>query len=125
MIKCIVLIEDCYEQVKFLNQLPLTVLEGSIKSFRDNIFSMYARKKIPNLIYDIIIREHQEEALENPDPTRLSMNELISNLDDVRDIKMLSKRIYGSLQVVLEFMDKGVKGLLTGDMSAILLLEIQ
>jgi hypothetical protein len=29
------------------------------------------------------------------------------------------------LQVVLEFMDKGVKGLLVGDLSGTLLLEIQ
>jgi hypothetical protein len=52
------------------------------------------------------------------------MAELVRTSDDVRDVKMLSLRIYDGLQVVLEFMDKGVKGLLTGDMSAILLLDI-
>ena len=37
----------------------------------------------------------------------------------------VSKRIYEGLQVVLEFMDKGVKGLLTGDLSVPLIFEIQ
>ena len=37
----------------------------------------------------------------------------------------VSKRIYEGLQVVLEFMDKGVKGLLTGDLSVPLILDIQ
>lgn len=33
--------------------------------------------------------------------------------------------IYESLQIVLEFMDKGVKGLLTGDLSVYLIKKIQ
>jgi len=33
-----------------------------------------------------------------------------------------SKQIYIALQVVLEFMDKGVKGLLVGDLSPTLLI---
>ena len=45
------LINDCYEQVKFLNQLPLSVLEESISAFRTNIGSMTDRKRIPHLIY--------------------------------------------------------------------------
>lgn len=36
-----------------------------------------------------------------------------------------SRQIYQGLQVVLEFMDKGVKGLLVGDVSPALLVEIQ
>jgi hypothetical protein len=124
-----VLIEDCYEQVKFLNQLPLTVLDASIKSFRENIFSMAGRKQIPNLIYESILQELANEAQEvqdgeKPDGARVAMRELVKNQEDVRDLKQLSGRIYQSLQVVLEFMDKGVKGLLSGDMSAFLLLEI-
>ena len=120
------LIEDCYEQVKFLNQLPLTVLEASIQSFRENIFSMAGRKQIPNLIYETIVQELANEAQDGSkaDGSRVSMSELVKNQEDVRDLKQLSGRIYQSLQVVLEFMDKGVKGLLSGDMSAFLLLEI-
>ena len=48
---CVVLISDCYEQVKFLNQVPLPVLEEAIKLFRDNVFSITGRKQIPHLIY--------------------------------------------------------------------------
>lgn len=44
---------------------------------------------------------------------------------DQREFLMVSRRIYESLQVVLEFMDKGVKGLLSGDLSVVLLQQIQ
>ena len=47
----VVLINDCFEQVKFLNSLPLAVLEESITVFRENIFSMTDRRMIPHLIY--------------------------------------------------------------------------
>jgi hypothetical protein len=120
-----VLIEDCYEQVKFLNQLPLPLLEGSLKAFRENIFSMAGRKQIPNLIYETILVEHANEIQPNTENGRTTFVELVKSADDVSDLKTLSNRIYGGLQVVLEFMDKGVKGLLSGDMSAIILMEIQ
>ena len=45
------LIYDCYDSVKFLNKLPLGVLEESIHIFRKNLFSMADRKQIPNKIY--------------------------------------------------------------------------
>lgn len=89
---------------------------------------MAGRKQIPNLIYETILKELTNTAQDlsaKPDGTRFSMSELVKNSEDVRDLKQLSVRIYQSLQVVLEFMDKGVKGLLSGDMSAFLLLEIQ
>jgi hypothetical protein len=35
-----------------------------------------------------------------------------------------ARQIYHALQVVLEFMDKGVKGLLVGDISPTLLIEM-
>ena len=41
------LITDCHESVKFLNKLPLGVLEESLQVFRNNIFSMADRKQIP------------------------------------------------------------------------------
>jgi hypothetical protein len=40
------------------------VLEASIKSFRENIFSMAGRKQIPNLIYETILQELANEASE-------------------------------------------------------------
>lgn len=45
------LIADCHEQVKFLNQVPLPVLEQSLAHFRDNVFFPSERRKIPHLIY--------------------------------------------------------------------------
>lgn len=41
---CIGLINDCYESVKFLNRIPMGVLEESMQVFRQNIFSMSDRK---------------------------------------------------------------------------------
>ena len=37
----------------------------------------------------------------------------------------VANEVYIALQVVLEFIDKGVKGLLTGDMSVFLVQQIQ
>lgn len=38
------LLFDCYDCVKYLNKLPLGVLEESINIFRKNLFSMTDRK---------------------------------------------------------------------------------
>jgi len=51
------LIQDCHQQVLFLNKVPLPVLEESISIFRDNIFNMSQRKQIPYLIYQVLERE--------------------------------------------------------------------
>ena len=51
------LINDTFEQVKFLNTLPLAVLEESITIFRNNIFSMTDRRKIPYEIYEVLQQE--------------------------------------------------------------------
>jgi len=58
------LITDCYEQVKFLNQVPLNVLEQALEHFRENVFSVSDRKKIPHLIYQVV---EKELILENED----------------------------------------------------------
>ena len=51
------LIFDCYESVRFLNRLPLGVLEESINIFRKHIFSMNERKSIPHKIYQVLEKE--------------------------------------------------------------------
>jgi hypothetical protein len=51
------LITDCHESVKFLNKLPMGVLEESMQVFRDNIFSMPDRKQIPIKIYQLLETE--------------------------------------------------------------------
>ena len=57
---CIGLITDCHDSVKFLNRLPMGVLEESLEIFRANIFSMADRKQIPTLIYKVLEKELQE-----------------------------------------------------------------
>jgi hypothetical protein len=51
--------------VKFLNKLPLGVLEESLTVFRNNIFSMADRKQIPTLIYKILETELEAERNES------------------------------------------------------------
>jgi hypothetical protein len=53
---------------------------------------------------------------------RQSVTQLTGNTADQAILFETSKQIYLGLQVVLEFMDKGVKGLLVGDLSPV---EIQ
>jgi hypothetical protein len=59
------LIFDCHDSVKFLNRLPLSVLEESIDVFRKNLFSMTDRKQIPKQIYHILEKEFKNE-VKNP-----------------------------------------------------------
>ena len=131
LILFVVLINDTFEQLKFLNTLPLPVLEDSITIFRENIFSMTDRRKIPHLIYDVVQRELIEESKSGIRETQsntnhtLTVEQLLADNKDQAALFEVSKRIYESLQVVLEFMDKGVKGLLTGDLSVPLIQEMQ
>jgi len=55
------LITDCHESVKFLNKLPMGVLEESMQVFRENIFSMPDRKQIPIKIYQLLETELDAE----------------------------------------------------------------
>lgn len=61
---------------------------------------------------------------EGPAETRQSVTQMTGDSVDPQILLETSKQIYHGLQVVLEFMDKGVKGLLVGDMSPALLVEI-
>lgn len=49
---------DTYNCVKFMNKLPLGVLEESLSIFRNNIFNMSDRKMIPVKIYEVLVREY-------------------------------------------------------------------
>ena len=84
------LIHDTYSSVKFLNSLDLHVLEECLQVFRENIFT---KERSPKQFEQILEQNGYE-----------SLN--------------LAKEIYHSMQIILEFMDKGMKGLLTGDLSA-------
>jgi hypothetical protein len=49
--------------------------------------------------------------------------ELVKNKYD-QNLFLIAQEVYHSLQVVLEFMDKGMKGLLTGDLSVYIVQQI-
>jgi len=107
--------------------VPLSVLEEAISVFRANIFSISDRKQIPHLIYQILERElllEEAEGLKDPTQEKRNTVEQLIGHRDQAELFEVSKRIYGGLQVVLEFMDKGVKGMLSGDLSVLLLQEI-
>jgi hypothetical protein len=76
--------------VKFLNSFDLNVLDECLAAFRQNIF--FEDKRGPHNFEHILNRNG------------------ISSL-------AVAKEMYHSMQIILEFMDKGMKGLLTGDLS--------
>ena len=78
LILFVVLINDTFEQLKFLNTLPLPVLEDSITIFRENIFSMTDRRKIPHLIYDVVQRELIEESKSEIKETQSNTNHTLT-----------------------------------------------
>ena len=51
------MIKSTFEQVAFLNSLPLNVLDESLKIFRENIFSLSGRKQIPHEIYQVLEKQ--------------------------------------------------------------------
>ena len=55
---------------------------------------------------------------------RQTVNELTGHSVDQQVLLETAKQIYHALQVVIEFMDKGVKGMMVGDLSSALLIEI-
>ena len=93
---------------------------------------MSERKRIPHLIYQVLEREfmieeelNQQGQINEIEQGRQSVTQLTGNTADQAILFETSKQIYQALQVVLEFMDKGVKGLLVGDLSPMLLIQIQ
>lgn len=123
------LISDCHESVKFLNKLPMGVLEESLQIFRQNIFNMADRKQIPTFIYKVLENELENEAIEGSGSSASEENsqafkEMVMVKYD-KNLYKIAQEIYNSLQVTLEFMDKGMKGLLTGDLSVYVIQQIQ
>ena len=49
--------------------------------------------------------------------TRLNVQDHLVERKDQATLFEFSKQIYESLQTVLEFLDKGMKGILTGDLT--------
>ena len=55
----------------------------------------------------------------------MSVHDHLLEQKDQAALFEFSKQIYEHMQTVLEFMDKGMKGLLTGDLTVPLLMDIQ
>ena len=112
-----------------MNSLPRNVLAEGLQAFRENIFSITGRKQIPHLIYQSLekqlIKEEHGLAEEVEDEKRLSVQAHLLEQKDQEALFKFSKQIYSSMQTALEFMDKGMKGLLTGDLTEELLVDIQ
>ena len=96
--------------------------------FRQNIFSMSDRKQIPTLIYQILEAEMESESAEaaavEEEEKKSDFKDMLKNKYD-QNLFKIAQEVYHSLQIVLEFMDKGMKGLLTGDLSVYIVQQIQ
>lgn len=95
--------------------------------FRQNIFSMSDRKQIPTLIYQILEAEMESESAEAAaveEEKKSDFKDMLKNKYD-QNLFKIAQEVYHSLQIVLEFMDKGMKGLLTGDLSVYIVQQIQ
>ena len=85
--------------------MHMFLLEETLKVFRDNIFGGIS--KIPQDI---------QKLLEDSEHSNYQNQALINAYSG--DTSALSGDIYSSMQITLEFLDKGLKGFLTGDVSA-------
>lgn len=85
-------------------------MENCIASFRDNIFDPSKRKTISEEFVVILKRDLPKQTM-----SKFSKEQL----------EDLAERVFQSLTVVMEFMDKGIKGLLTGDLSIYMLQSIE
>ena len=93
--------------------MELGLLEESLQIFRDNLFSLSGRKSAPQLIANLL----EKEASTSEESAELLRGYEGKSL-------MAAKDIYHSMQIVLEFMDKGMKGLLSGDLSTFAIKQI-
>jgi len=63
------------------------------------------------------VNEKDNNQIEN------KVSSVLGNVED-KTLYELSNQIYHSFQTLLEFMDKGIKGLLTGDLSVYLIQQV-
>ena len=86
----------------------MSVLESCLKVFRENIF-MLNRLDINQKMNAVLLQELDKS--------------ITSKMED-KDIYTLGEKISKSCQVLVEFMDKGIKGLLSGDLSIYVVQKI-
>lgn len=104
------MILDTYECVKFLNLIHYNAMEKCLSIFREDIFSNEKRHKIVSKFIAVL----------NSDLPKTQLSRFTK-----KQITEIAERIIQSLTVVMEFMDKGIKGLLTGDLTIYMLQKIE
>lgn len=122
------LIFDTFESVKFLNCIHVGLLKESLEIFRGDIFSHHARRQIPYKIAEYINREmekeHELNIKYNEEPNQSQLLWVLPQ-NNKQEILLYSDTIYKCMQVILEYMDKGFKGMLTGDLNEFVMVSIQ
>lgn len=104
------MISDTYECVKFLNLIHFNVIENSLQVFRDRIFDSELRNNILPEFVEILKKD-------------LPSNQLkMLNKSQLHEI---AEKMLQSLTIVMEFMDKGIKGLLSGDLTIYMIQSIE
>ena len=104
------LIVDTYEWVKFLNLIHYNAMENWLSIFREDIFNNEKRNEIVNKFINVL----------NKDLPKVQLSRFTK-----KQIWEIAERIIQSLTVIMEFMDKGIKGLLTGDLTIYMLQKIE
>mmetsp|Transcript_7812 Transcript_7812/g.7275 ORF Transcript_7812/g.7275 Transcript_7812/m.7275 type:complete len:126 (-) Transcript_7812:708-1085(-) len=97
------LISDCLGAVKFLESLPMSVLEDCIKVFRTNLWSHTERRKTPQLIQKILEAEKENELQERTRSDAQDKSEIFLERLEARQpiLGMLEKEL-GSMKAVSE-----------------------
>ena len=113
------LILDTYQSVKLLNSLDLGLLDESLSIFRENLFTYpdFGRRASTKSIATLV---EQEIATLGEDSNMARILQAYNG-----NSMALAGDMFGAFQVVLEFLDKGMKGLLSGDLSTYAIKEIQ
>lgn len=113
------LILDTYQSAKLLNSLDLGVLDEALGMFRENLFIYpdFGRKATTKSIALLIEKEASSQ------PADSNIGRILHAYNG--NSTALARDIFSSSQVVLEFLDKGMKGLLSGDLSSFAVKEIQ
>jgi hypothetical protein len=110
-----------------LNSVELGVLEECLRVFRGSLFATDPREARANTLEYIgeQISAALQEALaaEQEEGASQRMQQLVTSYGG--DIAKMSEDLHHAMQIVLEFMDKGMKGMLTGDLSSFAVKTIQ
>ena len=109
------LIFDAHESTKFLmSSLTLNQQGLVLEVVRNNILFKERRGDISKLIRDTLQKSMETEQAGEEDSIDLKH---IIDTHYHGDLFKFSEEAYQACQILLEFMDKGMKGLLTGDLS--------